>query len=611
MAKLKSNKALLIITGTIIIMLIYLLQIASLELFSNKYKLNAENNAVRRDITYPARGLIFDRNKKLLVYNKEYFELFVTPNKIKPFDTNELCEILDIPKEFLIEKLKEAKKYSRWKPSKIYGPFDKKTYSILFEKMFKYKGFEIHKRFERTYALPIAAQVLGYLNEVSQNIIDTSKYYKTGDIIGSSGIEFSYEKVLRGKKGVKYSLVDANNKIVGPYKNGRYDTSAVLGRNVVSTIDSRLQAYGEKLMQNKRGAIVAIEPKTGEILAMVSSPTYDPNLLSFTNLSKNFNRLRTDPNRPLFNRAIGSGTSPPGSTFKVIDALIGLKEGVITTKTSFACNYGFRVSANYVVGCHHAGMVNFFRSIASSCNTYYCHVFVRLLNNTKTYGNVRKAYEAWYRQLQKFGFGRKLGIDLPGESSGTLYSWDRYTTKFKKDNWGPLRVISLAIGQGEMGLTPLQLANNAAIIANRGYYYIPHVVKKIEGGSINQKYLKKNYVGIDSSYFTPVIDAMEQVVQHGTAAGIFMPTLRQCGKTGTAQNPHGYYNSIFIAFAPKNNPKIAIAVYVENGGYGANTAAPIASLMMEKYLRDSISRPYLEQYIINKNIMNRGERTDR
>ncbi len=593
----------------IVVILIYFLKITWLQLDKN-YKLTAENNALRRVVVYPARGLIFDRNGKLLVYNKLYYELWAEPSKIKPFDTVLLCQILDVQKELLKENLKEAEEYSKWRSSKIYGPFNEKQFLVLNEQMYKFQGFEIRKRFERTYVYNSAPLVFGYIREVDKKTVDTSKYYKAGDVIGVRGIEKTYEQFLRGKKGVRYYVVDATNKIVGRYKHGKYDTLAVAGQNIISTIDIDLQQYGEKLMTNKRGAIVAIEPSTGEVLAMVSTPSYNPNDLNTTNFKENFQKISLNPEHLLFNKALGSATSPPGSTFKVVDAAIGLSERVITTKTVIPCHGGFSIGS-HIVKCHHNAPIDFYYSIAGSCNTYYCEVFTRLIRNKK-YGSYEDAYRSWTKQLNKFGIGVKLGIDLPEESRGVLYSADKFNELYGKGKWGPFRIISLAIGQGQLGLTPLQLANIAAIMANRGYYITPHVVKKIDGqDSIPAKYRQKHYTGIDTTYISAVVDGMEQVVTHGTAAGIRLDSITQCGKTGTAQNPHGDYNSVFIEFAPKYNPKIAIAVYVENGGYGAVTAAPIASLMVEKYLTDTITRPWLEEAIINKNLMNRGHRTDK
>ncbi len=610
MQEIKSNKSYVLIIIVLFVVIIYSIKLASLQLFNNNYKLSAENNALRRIIEFPARGLIFDRNGELLVYNKPNYELMVIPNQIIEFDTIELCEILDAPIQLIRENLKIAKKYSLFKASKIFGPIEQEKYIVLSEKMYKFKGFFIQTKFERTYPFSCAPHVLGYLREVDQNIVDTSSYYKSGDIMGFEGIERTYERYLRGSKGVSYFLVDAFSRIVESYKDGKYDTSAVIGSDIIATIDVDLQLYAEKLMTNKRGSIVAIEPATGEVLVMVSAPSYDPNLLTLTRLRENYATLLLDEDRPLFNRATGSATSPPGSTFKVVDALIGLNEGVITTESVIMCNYGFNIGS-HIVKCHHAGGVDFYRSISGSCNTFYCEVFTRLIKNKK-FENFEAAYIHWYEQLQRFGIGRRLGIDLTGESSGVLYTAEQFNQKHGKGEWGPFRIISLAIGQGELGITTLQLANIVSIIANKGFFYVPHFVKEIVGyPNIDSFYLKKNFVGIDSSFFTPVIEAMEQVCIFGTAAGIYLEHLSQCGKTGTAQNPHGDYNSVFIAFAPKENPQIAIAVYVENGGYGSTTAAPIASLIMEKYITDSLSREWLSEYMINKNLMERGERTDK
>ena len=610
MPSVKSNKSVVFIGIMLLVMIIYLIQIAYLQIFDQSYKLSADNMAIRRVVEYPARGLIFDRNGKILVYNRPYYELTGIPSQISNFDTAYLCNLLKITKEKLIEGLDAAKEYSLQRSSKIYGPFDDTTFFVLQEQMHRFPGFAIEQRFERVYPYSIAPHLLGYIREVDKKIVDTSSYYASGDIIGVAGIEKTYENYLRGKKGVHFFMVNARNQLVGKYKNGKYDTTATVGRNLTCTIDADLQAYCEKLMQNKRGAIVVIQPQTGEVLSLVSAPTYNPNMLTLSNLSKYYPKLSSDENRPLFNRALGAATSPPGSTFKVVDALIGLNEQVITTQTVIGCHGGFRVSASHIVGCHHNGAIDFYRSISGSCNTFYCEVFTRILNNKK-YKTIEDAYVHWYEQLHRFGIGVKLGIDLPGETSGILYSAKRYNAIHGKGKWGAYKIISLAIGQGELGLTALQLANVAAVIANRGWYITPHVVKTIEDAEIPIEYKTKKYVGIDSSYFNEVIKGMEQVVLFGTAANIRLNSLTRCGKTGTAQNPHGDYNSVFIEFAPKENPQVAIGVYVENGGYGASTAAPIASLIAEKYITDTITRPWLEESIINKNLMNRGKRTDR
>ncbi len=610
MPEQKSNKVYVFLAIVSVVVIIFSLKLASLQLVDNSYSMSAENNALRRVVDYPARGLIFDRNGELLVYNKPVYELMITPNQVREFDTLELCEILGIPKALLLENLKEAQDYSRFKSSKVYGPIEQRRYLELSEKMYKFKGFFIQTRFERIYPFASGAHVLGYLREVDKKIVDTSSYYRAGDIIGFGGIERTYEKYLRGKKGVHYFLVDAFSRIVNNYKDGKYDTAAVAGNDLICSIDANLQIFTEELMQNKRGAVVAIEPTTGEVLTLVSSPTFDPNLLTSSRLRENYGKLQLNEDRPLFNRALGSATSPPGSTFKIVQAIIGLSEGVITPESAIPCNGGFSIGS-HVVGCHHGGSVGFLHSISGSCNSYYCEVFTRLIRNKK-FDSFENAYRHWYSELQKFGIGRKLQVDLPGENKGVLYTADRFNKKHGKGKWGPFRIISLSIGQGELGMTCLQLANVAAIVANKGKYYIPHLVKDIKGNlELDKKYTTKQSVGIASELFVPVIDGMELVVQAGTARGIYMPHITQCGKTGTAQNPHGDYNSVFIAFAPKENPKIAVAVYVENGGYGSTSAAPIASLVMEKYLTDSISRPILYENMKNKNLMERGKPTDK
>jgi penicillin-binding protein 2 len=474
-------------------------------------------------------------------------------------------------------------------------------YSLLQEKLYQFRGFYIQPRTIRAYAKTVAANVLGYVGEVNQRVIDKQPYYKSGDYIGISGMEKSYEKEFRGKKGVKIFTVDVHNRIKGSYKDGKYDALAISGSNITTTLDARLQAYGELLMSNKKGSIVVIEPSTGGILTLVTSPTYNPNLLVGKERAKNYKILKNNPDKPLFNRAIGA-SYPPGSTFKTVNALIGLQEKVITTRTVLPCNGGYRVGS-FHQHCHHGGAVNFIQSIQSSCNAYYSQVFMRILKNN-SYDSISLAFDSWRNYLLKFGIGRKLNTDLSYELKGIIYTKEHYE-KFFNGRWRPLRLVSMAIGQGEIGITPLQMANVTASIANRGYYFIPHIVKEIQGrDSIDARFYKKNYVGIDSVYFPPVIDGMELVVKSGTATRAYLPGISICGKTGTAENPHGKDHSIFIAFAPKENPKIAVAVFVENAGYGGTWAAPIASLMIEKYLNDSISRPYVEERIINANLLN-------
>jgi len=459
----------------------------------------------------------------------------------------------------------------------------------------------------RSYNPPIAAHLLGYVGEVDDRDIKNNPYYQQGDYIGVSGIERSYEHVLRGKKGVRIFMVDVHNRIKGSYEQGKFDTIAVPGKNITSTIDAKLQEYGERLMQNKIGSIVAIEPKTGEVLAMISSPTYDPNLLVGRQRAANFKVLQQDSLKPIFNRSI-MALYPPGSTFKVVNALIGLQEGVVTPDTRYACYGGYTVGRG--VGCHnHPSPTNLIQSIQVSCNTYYCHVFRNIIDK-KEFGSVENGFSAWKRHVESFGYGNKLNIDLPHELKGIVPSVSFYDKYFRKGGWSSLTIISLAIGQGELSVTPLQMANLVATIANKGYYIAPHVVKSIEGDTLNSLYRERHNTTIEPKYFDYIIEGMDLAVNGAPGSGstariAALPDIRICGKTGTAQNPHGKDHSVFFAFAPKDDPKIAISVYVENAGFGATWAAPIASLMIEKYLNDSITRPWLEKYIMEADLLDR------
>jgi penicillin-binding protein 2 len=596
-----SNRKIIIIGLFLLVFFIYIVRLFTLQVLDSSYKLSAENNVFRHIIQYPTRGLIFDRNGKLMVFNQSVFDVVVVPNEIEEFDTLLFCKIVEVEKAELIQKIKDAKQYSRYKPSIIIGLLDFEKYSLLQESIYKFKGFYIQERTVRSYARPIAASLLGYVGEVDTSDINRNPYYISGDYIGKSGIEKSYEEVLRGKKGVKIQMVDVHNRLKGSYEGGKYDTTAIVGSNLITSIDADLQAYGELLLQNKRGSVVAIEPGTGEILALLTSPTYDPGLLVGRERTKNYRKLQFDESKPLYNRAIQGRYNPPGSTFKIVNALIGLQEGVITTKTSLPCNGGYRVGS-FHQACHHGGSINFTRSISGSCNAYYSQVFMRILRDNK-FDSISHAYANWRKHLLTFGIGRRLGTDLSHESKGTIYTKEFYDKRYKGKEWRPLQFVSMAIGQGEVGVTQLQLANMCAVVANRGFYYIPHVVKAInETDSIDKRFYRKRKVSIDEKYFEPVVEGMEQVVSAGTARSAYLPHIKICGKTGTAENPQGEDHSIFIAFAPKDNPQIAIAVYIENAGFGSTYAAPIASLMIEKYLTDSISRPYVEQRILDTKI---------
>ena len=591
----------------VLVAVIFLVKLFLIQVVSTDYTPAATNNVVRRITQYPARGLIYDRNGELLVYNQAAYDIMVNPQHLGAFDTSEFCQILNIEKEYIDKKLKEARDYSRYKPSIFLKLVSSETYARLQEKMYKFPGFFVQPRTVRKYKYPDAAHVLGYVGEVSDKMVDTSQYYKSGDYLGISGLEKSYEKVLRGKKGVKIYLVDVHNRIKGAYSNGRYDKKAEVGTNITSTLDMDLQRYGEKLMKNKIGSIVALEPSTGEILSLVSSPGYDPSLLVGRQRGKNYQKLSADTLKPLFNRGL-MARYPPGSTFKVTNALIGRQEGVLYPGTSYECHGGF-YAGNFHMGCHnHPSPVDLVESIKVSCNNYYAHVFKRILQDNE-FESVSKAFTNWKDHLQSFGFGDKLHVDLPNEVSGFLPSVDYYNKYYGESRWGYLNVISLSIGQGELGITPIQMANMTATLANRGYYYTPHIVKNIEGKrTIDERYRTKNQTRIDSVYFDEIIEGMDLAVNGEPGTGSTARTARVdsitvCGKTGTAENPHGKDHSIFIAFAPKEDPKIALAVYIENGGFGATWAAPTAKLMIEKYLKGEIDVQWWEDYVTSANLI--------
>ncbi len=585
----------------ILIALIYIVRLLTIQVLDKSYRLSASNNVLRHITQYPARGLIYDRNHTLIVSNEAAYDLMVIPSQVESFDTAEFSALLEVPEKDIREGLRKATVYSRLKASILVKQIPAVTYARLSEKMYKYPGFYVQPRTLRYYNRHLAAHMLGYVGEVTEKTIQKDPYYKMGDYIGISGIERSYEKELRGRKGVKIYLVDVHNRIKGSYRHGRYDTAAVVGANLTASFDAGLQAYGEYLMNNKVGSIVALEPATGEVLCMVSSPGYDPELLVGRNRRTYFPALVQDTLKPLFNRAI-MASYPPGSTFKVVNALIGLQEKVLYPSYKYECHAGY-YAAGVHVGCHiHRSPLNLVEAIQISCNAYFCNVFRNILDDPK-FPTIYQSFENWKHHLEMFGFGHPLGIDLPNELSGYLPDTSYYDRYYHKNGWSSLTLISMAIGQGELGFTPLQMANLAATVANRGYYLTPHVVKEIEGrDSINRRFREEHLVGIDRKYFDIAVEGMDRVVNgepgSGSTARIaHIPDIRVCGKTGTAQNPHGKDHSIFMAFAPKDTPRIAISVYVENGGFGATYAAPIASLMIEKYLKGKITRTWLEDYI--------------
>jgi penicillin-binding protein 2 len=573
-----------------------------MQLIDDSYKLDASNEAFRHVTQYPPRGCIYDRNGKLLVTNEAAYDLMVIPNQIKDFDTASFCSDLGITKDDFITGVKKAIVLNTAAHATVFmKEVTPEIYAAFQEKLYKYHGFHAEVRTVRRYPMKIAPHILGYIGEVSKELCERNPKYKEGDYVGMSGIEESYESDLGGKKGIKIMVMDATNKEVGEYKNGKYDTLPVPGANLTCSIDAVLQAYGEKLMGNKAGSIVAIEPSTGEVLALVSSPAYDPNLMVGNVRAKNYAKLVLDSiNIPLFNRAL-MAAYPPGSTFKPIEALIAQQEGVLSTTTTYYCGGSYPGGKPQCDVRH--GSLQLEPAIAKSCNTYFSYVFMSIMNDRK-YSSTVEAFEAWRKYVLSFGLGVRLDIDLPSALRGNAPTVDYYNKVFGIGHWRPFTIISLGIGQGEMLLTPLQLANEAAIIANRGFYYVPHVIKSI--GDKNQalkKYTTRHYIPIDSKYFDVVVEGMSEVVAEGTAEASKIPGVVMCGKTGTAQNPYGRNNSLFIAFAPMDHPKIAICVVIERGGWGAEWAAPLASLMIEKYLTDTIKRPDVEKRMLEGNTL--------
>jgi penicillin-binding protein 2 len=576
----------------LVVCLILLAKLFYIQVVDDKYFLSAETNVLRKIYTFPARGVIFDRKGKVLVQNEPVYDLLVIPNQVKPFDTLDLIRTIGIDMPGFNKRFHKAVVQSRYQPSIFEKQLSVQTYAALQEKLSRFPGFLVQNRTIRHYPDSVAGQFFGYVKEVTQKDIENNNgYYRPGDYIGKAGIERKYNDILRGERGVINMLYDAKNVPQGSYAEGKFDTLARSGEKVISSLDIEVQKLGEQLMKNKVGSIVAIEPSTGEVLAFVSSPGYDPNLMVGRSQGNNYMEIFGQPNRPFLVRPT-SGYYSPGSAFKPLDALIGLQEGVIDPDMTFNCPGGYW-AGNHLVKCEHVdGTISLRRGLARSCNTYACNVFARIMTQKK-FKNKKEAYDNWEQRVRKFGLGAPLDIDMPFEKKGTLFTSDEYTKRFGK-YWGYTTIISLAIGQGEINTTPLQMANIMAIIANRGYYIKPHLIKAIGDKKIIKKeYVEKNYVGIDTKHFEPVIDGMQEAVNSpwGTAILSRLPNAVMCGKTGTVQNPHGKNHSVFIGFAPRDNPKIAIAVIVENAGFGSTYAAPIASYIVEKYLTDSISNP--------------------
>jgi len=582
---------------------IFILRLFYIQIIDDRYKISSQNNSQRIITVYPGRGLIYDRFDKMLVYNEATYDLMVIPKQVKNIDTAMFCKLVRIDKETFEKNMDKAIAISRYKSSIFEKQISKEMYGYLQENLYKFHGFFVQSRTLRKYPLPIAAHMLGYVGEVDQNAINKNKYYAQSDYIGISGLEKAYEEELRGRKGVRITMVDVLNREKGSFANGKYDTSAVLGKNLYTSIDRDLQEYGELLMQNKRGSIVAIEPSTGEILAIVSAPSYDPNLLVGRYRAENYRNLMYDSVKPLFNRAL-MAMYPPGSTFKLANALIGQQLGVLFPSTIYTCARGFHFGG-LTVACHeHPPSLDLMGSIENSCNNYYCRVFMSILNNPSIH-NTSEAYNIWRNYILSFGFGTKFNSDLPYETRGNIPSSAYYDKLHGKNRWNAISIISLAIGQGEVLATPMQMANFVSMVANRGYYMTPHIVRAIgDKNNLNVKISIKKYTpAIDRKYYDIVIEGMYEVVEHGTGVGARLDSIKICAKTGTAQNPHGKDHSVFVAFAPMDNPKIAISVLVENAGFGNAWAAPIASLMIEKYLKRKVKRKELEEKMVSGNLL--------
>ncbi len=575
--------------------LILLARLFYLQVVDQRYKVFADNNVLRYEVQYPPRGEVYDRNGEFLVQSKESYDLLVTPRDVKPFDTTLLCNILGVDKALFLREMKKAYQYSRRRPSVLFKQLPKEVKLKLEERNFP--GFYTQYRTIRSYPRKIAGNLLGYVGEVNERIIERNPYYKRGDYIGMSGIEQAYEKVLRGTKGVKIQMVDVHGMPKGAYAEGVYDTLATPGSSIVCTIDAKLQALAEELLEGKVGSVVAIEPSTGEILVMASSPSYDPDELVGRERGNNYMKLLRNPRHPLFNRAVMSAY-PPGSTFKLVNALVALQEGTLVPENTYPCTNGYHVGRG--VKCHsHSSPVDLTAAIQTSCNAYFCYVYRNLVDDKK-YGGVKNGFDVWRDYVESFGFGRKLNSDFTNELNGTVPTRELYD-RIYRSRWNSLTTVSLSIGQGELGVTMLQMANFIATIANRGYYYIPHVVKEVSGqDSLDRRFYEKHHSKVDPKHFDVVAEAMWRAVNvGGTATGARIDGLDVCGKTGTAQNPHGKDHSTFACFAPLDKPKIAMSVYIENGIWGATIAVPIARVLMEQYLADTVTRPDLVQYIKN------------
>ena len=605
------NRKYVIIAIVAMIIVVYSIQLFKLQILSPEYRKYADSNAFYSKTLYPARGSIYDRLGKLIVYNKPTYDVMMVMREMGDFDTLDFCNTLniDIPTFLQLDAdMKDRRRnpgYSSYTPQIFKTQLDIEEYGLLQEKLYKFPGIYIQNRTERQYKYPNMGLILGYVAEVDKNKMAADPYYVRGDYVGKSGIELSHEEDLRGEKGVEVLLRDAHGRVQGKYKDGEHDKQPISGRDLTLSVDIDLQAYGEYLMQNKIGSIIMIEPETGEILCMVAAPSYDPSLLTGKNFSKNYLLLERDPYKPLINRAT-SGLYPPGSTFKPSQGLIFLQEGIISPDTRYSC-YGGYPPLGGRPRCHgHPSPLNLQPSLATSCNAFFCYGLNAMISNRTKYASNIDAFEVWKDHMVNMGFGYKLDVDLPSEKRGFIPNSKYYSNSFKTEKWNAHNIISIAIGQGEILATPIQLANFSALIANRGFYYKPHVVKERKGAPLDTLYSKRRESGIDRAHYELTVAGMADAVTNGTCRRVNMePHLTVCGKTGTAENPHGADHSLFIGFAPKDNPKVAIAVIVENGGFGATNAVPIARLMLQKYLMGDIMEQdkYLEQSLAERVIL--------
>lgn len=592
--------------------LVYIIQLFNLQIIKSEYKESADGNAFSKNTLYPARGIISDRKGRMLVYNQPTYNLEFTPKEVEPFDTLDFCKTLNITREQFDKQLRDVKDrrlnpgYSTYTQQTLMTQLTAQESGLLQEKLYKFPGFSIQKRTSRQYSYPNAGLLLGYVAEVSKKQMEEDSYYSRRDQGGKSGIELSYEKHLRGEKGMEIFLKDAHGRKQGKYEEGKHDIAPISGKNLTLSIDIELQAYGEYLLQNKIGSIVMIEPETGEILCLVTSPSYDPSLLVGRDFGKNYKELEGNPLKPLINRPI-QGIFPPGSTFKPTQGLIFLQEDIINANTLYSCAGGYPPLGGRPK-CHpHGSPLPLVPAIATSCNSYFCYGLSAMLGNRQKYADIQQAMNVWKSYMTEMGFGRTLGIDLPSEKRGFIPDSEFYNVKrFKSKNWRASGVISIAIGQGEVTATPMQIANFAATIANRGYYYVPHVVSQIQDTPLDSIYRYKHDTGIKREHYETIVEGMANAVTGGTCRGInLLPDIEVCGKTGTAENPHGRDHSLFMGFAPKKNPKVAICVMVENAGFGATFGVPVARLMLQKYLKGTIPASDLgiEERIANSIIL--------